>query len=189
MSLSFSLIFNEKVPTERIFILLHIKIKGSEVLKERFKGKLFSITIKCFLLLIVAVWSFMNTKNCLTVLVHLDLYFSSCLCSSSALPLFHPSLCAHSSRSGYGQRQRQRRHRSPGGDHRKRGGACGGAWWQAAKVPWWVTAIFFFLLYGEIVLNPRATFLSLRLVFRHMKDQFLLLINWMLKQSCNNRVS
>ena len=68
----------------------------------------------------------------------------SCLCSSSALPLFHPSLCAHSSRSRYGQRQRQRRHRSPGGDHRKRGGACGGAWWQAAKVPWWVTAIFFF---------------------------------------------
>lgn len=143
------LIFNEKVQTERIFILLHIKIKGFAVLKERFKWKSFSITIKCFLLLIVAVWSFMNTKNCITVRVQLDLYFSSCLCSSSALPLFHPSVCAHSSRSRYGQRQRQRRHRSPGGDHRKRGGACGGAWWQAAKVPWWVTAIFFFFCFME----------------------------------------
>lgn len=76
------LIFNEKVPTERIFILLHIKIKGFAVLKERFKWKSFSITIKCFLLLIVAVWSFMNTKNCTSVF---NLTYIS-------LPVFAPPL-------------------------------------------------------------------------------------------------
>ena len=69
-------------------MLLHTKFQGSAELQERFKLKSFSITIKCFLLLIVAVWSCINVKNCITVLVQLDLYLS-CLWF---LPVFAPPL-------------------------------------------------------------------------------------------------